>query len=460
VVEHAASSAASRARRRRRLAASLISLGVAASAGALVAAEPAVQLSEAATATATADRIAVRGGLVSVSQSRTMTDAVVRSAQAAAAQVGAQSVRGSGYSVGLTWVRRGGNVVQDASAAAGVGVWQYPTSVTVLSVDALAALMGTEVQTAVRNGTIAMSQSAAALRTARVGDTIGLVSISGAIVPFTVGVVAPDDQVGGTEIVMSPEQARALGLDEITRVLIYGSFSRNALDGALGARGLVDGSLVRVVRSWDARSPDSTLGMVRTKQLFGEFAYRLSDATDGVEIEPAWVAAHLPAARETYASIAVHARCHVRIRADLQAALTEVDAAGLAGAIDVGNTNTFGGCYNPRFNRETGDLGFLSRHAWAQALDMNTVTNAQGRTPQMDCRVVRIFRKHNFAWGGNFLTPDGMHFEWVGEPRHTFQYPSEFCPNLPVSGSARRSEPPSMSAVMFADDGFLPLADH
>ena len=48
--------------------------------------------------------------------------------------------------------------------------------------------------------------------------------------------------------------------------------------------------------------------------------------------------------------------------------------------------------------------------------------------------MVRIFRKHNFAWGGNFLAPDGMHFEWVGEPRNTYQYPSRFCPNVPSGG--------------------------
>ena len=26
----------------------------------------------------------------------------------------------------------------------------------------------------------------------------------------------------------------------------------------------------------------------------------------------------------------------------------------------------------------------------------------------MDHRVMRIFRKHGFAWGGNFLTDDGV----------------------------------------------------
>jgi hypothetical protein len=65
------------------------------------------------------------------------------------------------------------------------------------------------------------------------------------------------------------------------------------------------------------------------------------------------------------------------------------------------------------------------------AFDINTATNAQGAVPQMNCDVVRIFRKHGFAWGGNFLMPDGMHFEYVGEPRHNIDYPSTYCPNKP-----------------------------
>jgi hypothetical protein len=47
----------------------------------------------------------------------------------------------------------------------------------------------------------------------------------------------------------------------------------------------------------------------------------------------------------------------------------------------------------------------------------------------MNCYVVRIFRKHGFAWGGNWRTPDGMHFEWVGEARDQIAYPSRYCPN-------------------------------
>jgi hypothetical protein len=77
---------------------------------------------------------------------------------------------------------------------------------------------------------------------------------------------------------------------------------------------------------------------------------------------------------------------------------------------------------------------------------------------------VQIFRKHHYAWGGNFLVPDGMHFEWVGEARNTLQYRSRYCPNPPVAKSqpTAASSPRSTSAAvsvtaratMFSQDGW------
>ena len=83
----------------------------------------------------------------------------------------------------------------------------------------------------------------------------------------------------------------------------------------------------------------------------------------------------------------------------------------------------------------------------------------------MDCRVVRIFRKHNFAWGGNFLVPDGMHFEWVGEPRHTINYPSRFCPNVPGEaldvgpGTQQDTQLGTQRDTMFAEDGWAIIGE-
>lgn len=396
--------------------------------------------------------------LVSVYQSSLLSAAVQEATLAAAAEAGAPAVVGRGISAGLTRVRRGEVVVQQASG--GTGRWAFPTGITVLPIEAIGAVMGRAVSGVVAQGTILMSQTTATRRGAHNGDIVDIVAQDGSLRSFIVGMVAPDELVGGAEIVMTPEEADVLGPTPNTRVLIYGPPSRDALDAALAAHGVSGVTSIRIRRSWDPFDPDDTIGLARTKTLLGEFAYRI-DGDGSVSVDPAWRDAFVPATRELYADIPIRAACNVRLRDDLQAALTEVRNAGLGGAIDVANANTYGGCFGPRFNRISGDLGFLSRHSWAQALDTNTTTNPQGGIPRMDCRVVRIFRKHNFAWGGNFLTPDGMHFEWVGERRDGFLYPSRFCPNLP--GGAIQSETPTATAVVqqnratiFANDGFEP----
>lgn len=359
----------------------------------------------------------------------------------------------------MTAVRRGAAYVQLASGSS--GRWQYPMGVTALPVEALQVVMSTRVAAVVAAGAVVMGATTAGLRGAQAGDVVDLVTAGGSTLSFTIGLVAPDDEVGGTELVMSPIQADALGAVDPTRVLIYGTFTRDAIDAALAARGLVDtqvyapaGQRIRIRRSWWPADPDSVIGLARTKALLGEFDYTLT-GDGGVAIDQAWTAANIVEAR--FSGVVIRTRCHRAVVADLQAALDEVVASGLAAAIDVGNTNTYGGCYYPRFNRVTGSLGFLSRHSWGQPIDMNTVTNAQGRTPRMDCRVVRIFRKHGFAWGGNFISIDGMHFEWVGERRDLLEYPSPYCPNLP--GGAVETEvgtvpSATQAATMFADDGW------
>jgi hypothetical protein len=265
---------------------------------------------------------------------------------------------------------------------------------------------------------------------------------------------------------MSTAQADSLGAVIPTSVLIYGQFNRAALDASLAARGIGTDPKIRVRRSWDAFDPDNTIGLAKTKKLLGELAYRVTES-GAVLVDDSWSAKYIPN-REPYPT-GIVAACNNAIKADLTAALQDVVNAGLAGEIDVGNANTFGGCFGPRFTRIVGtQLGSLSRHTWAQALDTNTVANCQGCAPQMDCRVVRIFRAHNFAWGGNFINPDGMHFEWVGEPRNTFLYPSRYCPN--VAGGGLQSfglsvgEPQAATTrdsrgSMFADDGWALAGD-
>jgi hypothetical protein len=387
--------------------------------------------------------------VVSVSEASGLSRSLEVAAHAAARRAGGTSVTGRSASVGMTRVARGPTVIQAAPDG-----WQFPMGVTVLPVDAVGRVMGTSVSTVLAQGDVVMGRTTAGLRGATAGDRIVLVSSTGSLVTFRVGLVAEDAVVGGTELLLSDQQADRLGLERNSRVLIWGFRSREAIDQALRDQGLFSRFETRVRRGWDPRDPDGTLGMAATKALLGEFVYRV-EPDGAVTLPRAWIDANIApnGRRSLFDDIPIEAACHRLVRPAIQAALTEIAEEGLAAEIDLDNTNMFGGCFNPRFNRLTGSIGFLSRHAWGMAIDMNTVTNAQGRVPEMSCEVVRIFRKHGFAWGGNFTRPDGMHFEWVGEPRHELAAPSRYCPNrVPLTLVQVTS---TERDVLFADDGLL-----
>jgi len=419
------------------------------------AAGPAEAVNEAATGGAPARNLTEPGDLVSIYNFGPLQPAVTDAAISAAVASGGWGVVTRGFGIGLVQVTRGGVPIHQAPQP--LGSWYFPTSITAIPLDAIGATLGRGVSSIVSAGQVVMGETSASLSGAQAGDVIDLVAANGSIVQFLIGRVAPDDEVGGTEIVMSTAQADLLGATRGTSVLVYGQFNRDALEAALSARGLTTDPKIRVRRSWDPPDPDSPIGVAKTKKFLGEFAYTVS-STDVVSVDDTWRAAYIPP-RQPYPT-GINAACNNAIKADLTAALQAVVDAGLAGAIDVANANTYGGCFGPRFSRIFGtQLGTLSRHTWAQALDANTVANCQGCVPKMDCRVVRIFRAHNFAWGGNFINPDGMHFEWVGEPRNTLQYPSRYCPNVPSGGIESFTVSRDSRGVMFADDGWALTGD-
>lgn len=372
-------------------------------------------------------RTPVASQALSVAEYGAMRPATIERAEAMALALGVPSARGRSFASGVTAVWRGDTAVQDARR--GTGRWQFPVSVTALPPDALGVVMGPEVSAAVAGGGIVLSASGAALRTAIVGDELEFVRGDGATVRLRVGAVLPDSLVAGSEIVMSNDHADLLGATTVTRVMIFGRFVRADVEAALPAWQLTAVDGVRVTRSSDgSRNPDAQLGSVRTKTLLGDFSYRVN-GNRTLSLDPAWVADNISDVRFT--GVPIRASCHKVVVPYLQAALTEVAEADLGALIDVADTNTTGGCFNPRFAVASVSVGSVSRHAWGMAFDLNVRTNPQGRAPRLDCRIVRIFRKHGFIWGGNFFYPDGMHFEWVGEPRHDIIYPSTYCPNLP-----------------------------
>jgi hypothetical protein len=416
-------------------------------------------IDRAARATVPADRTSpIATDVVSIFNTGPLRADVTALALSAARQAGASAAFGRSASVGMVGLFRGSTPVQLPPAG-----FAYPMGVTGLPLDAVASTMGRDVSVLLAPDALITSETSAGLRGARVGDSVQLVGATGSVVGFRVAGVLPDARIGGAEYLMSTAAADRLGINEVRRVVLWNPSSRAAIDASLAENGLVSTS-VRIRRSWDPPDPDDTIGMARTKALLGEFAYRVN--TNGsVSQDAAWLAASLPAGRVLLSSaIPIWARCHNVIEPALRAALDEIAAGGLDATIDVVNANTYGGCHQARFNRLTPDssLGFLSRHSWGMAFDTNTVGSCQGCAPPDfatrpgGCTAVRIFRKHGFAWGGNFLTPDGMHFEYVGERRDLMSYPSRWCAN---TGAAALADDDAGFDTFFADDG-LSVGEH
>ena len=139
-------------------------------------------------------------------------------------------------------------------------------------------------------------------------------------------------------------------------------------------------------------SSGGLIGTLRFEVLDGGF----------IRPDPAWVAANITAAEMPLIGSVT---CHRLLVPQLYAALAEVERAGLSGEI-----YQYGGCYVPRFI-DRDPTKPLSMHAFGLAIDLNTPTNQLGTQGNMDPRVVEIFERWGFVWGGRWSRPDPMHFE-------------------------------------------------
>ena len=226
-----------------------------------------------------------------------------------------------------------------------------------------------------------------------------------------VGAVVSDAATNGYEMLMrGPVPDSWTRADRFVLVRLRRTERRAAVTRRL--RGLLAPGQVLRVRSQGEttflRYADAVHPQMLIKQSFGEFAAR--PERDGtITPHPRWVRRNILEARVPILGVV---RCHRALFPQLRGALREIRAEGLAYAI---NPAQYGGCYSPRFiNKEPG--GRLSHHAWGIGIDINVADNAFGTKPDQDQRLVRIMEEWGFTWGGRWLVPDGMHFEWSDWP--------------------------------------------
>ena len=305
--------------------------------------------------------------------------------------------------------------------------WRIPMATMVAPTSYVRATGGEAMAEIVARGQVLMGETAAKVRRAQVGDVLILRDRKFWMHPFAIGAIVADEFVNSGDLFMSSSAAASLGEMPVSQIAVTDIVSPASVLAGLKKKGITIGTEYRLRTSWDRKSPDSTLGTATAKKLLGEFSYRPTVGSS-ILVAGSWTSSNI-VWKMRYADIKLGNNCHRLVVDAIQGALTEIKNAGLSRFVDTRNSNRYGGCFVGRYNRLAGNFGAPSRHAWGMAIDINTDTNPQGGVPQMNCAVVRIFRKWGFAWGGNFWPADGMHFEYVGERRDQMGYPSRYCPN-------------------------------
>ncbi len=224
--------------------------------------------------------------------------------------------------------------------------------------------------------------------------------------------VVPDDLVASHEVAMSTETATNLGIDDRKYVLIELERGTSQQEAEQRLRSLLPSGTRLGLRapgeSEVFRPGGNILAQSQIKKAFGEFAGRRGSGRS-IQVDPKWI-------EENTSNVTIPllgtARCHKKVIPQIQGAFREIVEEDLGSLV---RRRDFGGCFSPRFLSSDPHSG-LSHHAWGIAFDFNVSRNPYGVKPRMDPRLVELLERWGFAWGGHWMVPDGMHFEYLREP--------------------------------------------
>jgi hypothetical protein len=207
--------------------------------------------------------------------------------------------------------------------------------------------------------------------------------------------------IPGTDLIVDDELGRSLGLPTATGMLLTAGKDVDPVDLAAKVRRITgDGSSVDLLTP-PAANPVAFLTGSRAAKAFGAFSYRyFPDGT--IQPDSRWVGENI-----VTASVPILGRvtCHRLMVPQLRGALADIQAAGLASSL-----HSYDGCYVPRFI-ESNPEHAISLHTWGIAIDLDASTNYRGIKGTMDPKVVDIFKRWGYRWGGDWEYTDPMHFE-------------------------------------------------
>ncbi len=347
-------------------------------------------------------------GFVSINATRGLDSADLAALLARSTAAGLPATVVHQGTLDLTVVERDGTIIRAAPDGTG-----YPMSTLAVDPTQIAATTSTDTASKINQGLVVVGASASHTDDLRVGDRITVTGWNSASATFVIGAIAPDTIVSGTELMMSIATARTIGLDRPFSVRVWG-FANHAAATTFAQSTSATWTLqpIRVRTSWNDPLLDDTVPQARIKVLLGEFWVRRG-VNGALQVDPGWKTANTTNA---VLPIIGPVRCHNTVATAAAAALQDLSDAGLASLIHAADSRRYGGCFSARVTRSlVGNSGHnLSRHTWGAAVDINPSQNPYGGPSRMDQRVIDAFGRHGFVWGGAFLIPDPMHFEYVG----------------------------------------------
>jgi len=251
----------------------------------------------------------------------------------------------------------------------------------------------------VANGELVVSHAAAKAGGLRLGQDVTVRGPDGAAT-LRLGALATTG-VPRSDVVLDEEVGRRLGLPADSGLLLTARDGQDAEALAERVRAVTGDDAAVDLLTAPAADPVASLTGGPAAQDLGAFSYRyFSDGT--IEPDAGWVAANI---RTETVPVLGRVTCHRLMLPQLRGALQEVQDAGLASTL-----STYDGCYVPRFI-ERDPTRSISLHTWGIAIDLDAATNYRGIRGTMDERVVAIFKRWGFRWGGDWAYTDPMHFE-------------------------------------------------
>lgn len=284
--------------------------------------------------------------------------------------------------------------------------WVIPLDGLAIDPDAHADFDPTGSLLDLQPGTVALGETSSSFRGLGVGDALSISNTT-----YEIAAIAPDEVVGAAELIFSTLDESSPVLTE-RFALVRTELERNEFENIV--RDLYDGPAPLRIRSQDEtpwmRHGDAVLPQILIKSALGEFAYSSRSGSEFSQ-DPAYIETNIIDAE---IPILGAVTCHKTVVEMVSGAMSDLVDNGLGHLVDPAG---FAGCWNPRYIRATtGTPAGISRHAWGAALDLNAAANPVGSAGTQDPRLVATMARWGFTWGGDWLVPDPMHFEYGVAP--------------------------------------------